>query len=206
MAAANESQGLKIAVAAFITLSVILGVTSYFLYSNGASAEARLQLAEDNLTKKATAADLALKQFEDFRGKIGTKGTEYEAAKEEITASHKKIEERLNELINQVDAALKRAQAAGAQGPELEEAKANIQRLIASYRAEPKSFISSLDRLTELMESESLLLTELALSYKNIRTNLESATGVAKEQIDVQTKAAATSHADVIAEQTKHTI
>jgi hypothetical protein len=87
MAAANESQGLKIAVAAFITLSVILGVTSYFLYSNGASAEARLQLAEDNLTKKATAADLALKQFEDFRGKIGTKGTEYEAAKEEITAS-----------------------------------------------------------------------------------------------------------------------
>jgi hypothetical protein len=205
MAAANESQGLKIAVAAFITLSVILGVTSYFLYSNGASAEARLQLAEDNLTKKATAADLALKQFEDFRGKIGTKGTEYEAAKEEITASHKKIEERLNELINQVDAALKRAQAAGAQGPELEEAKANIQRLIASYRAEPKSFISSLDRLTELMESESLLLTELALSYKNIRTNLESATGVAKEQIDVQTKAAATSHADVIAEQTKHT-
>jgi len=31
MAAANESQGLKIAVAAFITLSVALSVTSYFL-------------------------------------------------------------------------------------------------------------------------------------------------------------------------------
>ena len=44
MAAANESQGLKIAVAAFITLTVILTVTSYFLYSNGASAEARLDL------------------------------------------------------------------------------------------------------------------------------------------------------------------
>ena len=33
MAAANESQGLKIAVAAFMTLTVILAVTSYFLYS-----------------------------------------------------------------------------------------------------------------------------------------------------------------------------
>ena len=33
MAAANESQGLKIAVAALISLSVILGFTSYFLYS-----------------------------------------------------------------------------------------------------------------------------------------------------------------------------
>ena len=32
MAAANESQGLKIAVAAFVTLTVILAVTSYFLY------------------------------------------------------------------------------------------------------------------------------------------------------------------------------
>ena len=36
MAAANESQGLKIAVAAFITLTVILTVSSYFLYSNAA--------------------------------------------------------------------------------------------------------------------------------------------------------------------------
>ena len=42
MAAANESQGLKIAVAAFIALTVILTVTSYFLYSNYSSAEARL--------------------------------------------------------------------------------------------------------------------------------------------------------------------
>ena len=32
--AANESQGLKIAVAAFVSLTVILAVTCYFLYSN----------------------------------------------------------------------------------------------------------------------------------------------------------------------------
>jgi hypothetical protein len=46
MAAANELQGLKIAVAAFISLSVILAVACYFLYSAYATAEARRVAAE----------------------------------------------------------------------------------------------------------------------------------------------------------------
>ena len=33
-ASSSDSQGLKIAVAAFVSLTVILAVTSYFLYSN----------------------------------------------------------------------------------------------------------------------------------------------------------------------------
>ena len=47
MAASNESQGLKIAVAVFIALSVILAVTSYFLYSNYSVADARLDQANE---------------------------------------------------------------------------------------------------------------------------------------------------------------
>ena len=42
-AAANESQGLKIAVAAFVTLTVALAVTSYFLYSAYSKSEAQLE-------------------------------------------------------------------------------------------------------------------------------------------------------------------
>ncbi len=49
MAAANESQGLKIAVAAFIALSVILSVTSYFLYSAYSSADAQLTSTKEAL-------------------------------------------------------------------------------------------------------------------------------------------------------------
>ncbi len=205
MAAANESQGLKIAVAAFITLTVILAVTSYFLYTNGASAEARLAVAEENLAGKAKSADMALRQFEDMRARIGTKGAEFEAAKEEVIAHHKKIDERLNELDNRVKESVQRAQANGAQGPELEEAKQNIARAIASYRAEPKNYIPSLDRLTDLMDGLSMLTTELSLSYVNVRHSLESATSVAKDQVEVQRKAADTAHADVLSEQTKHT-
>ncbi len=48
MAAANESQGLKIAVAAFIALTVILTVTSYFLYSAYSSADAKLTSANED--------------------------------------------------------------------------------------------------------------------------------------------------------------
>jgi len=46
MASANESQGLKIAVAAFLTLSVILAVTSYFLYSTSRQRAKRTAAAE----------------------------------------------------------------------------------------------------------------------------------------------------------------
>ena len=43
MAAANESQGLKIAVAVFVTLTVILAVTTYFSYTAYSQADAKLQ-------------------------------------------------------------------------------------------------------------------------------------------------------------------
>ena len=52
MAAANESQGLKIAVAAFVTLTTVtLAVTSYFLYSAYSRSEAQLESERDKLTK-----------------------------------------------------------------------------------------------------------------------------------------------------------
>jgi hypothetical protein len=46
MSDANESQGLKIAVAAFMSLSVILALACYFLYSAYTQAEARRVAAE----------------------------------------------------------------------------------------------------------------------------------------------------------------
>ena len=49
-AAANESQGLKIAVAAFVVLTVALAVTSYFLYSAYSRSEAQLESEQDKLT------------------------------------------------------------------------------------------------------------------------------------------------------------
>ena len=55
MAAAHESQGLKIAVAALISLSVILAVACYFLYSAYTSADARRVAAEARNRASASA-------------------------------------------------------------------------------------------------------------------------------------------------------
>ncbi len=151
------------------------------------------------------AQSLAVTQYEDVRQKVGTKAAEYDQAKEEITAHFKKIDQRLDGMINTVNTAVSKAQAEGAQGTELEDAKQNVQRIVASFHSEPnKTYISSIDRIADLMENLTLLSTELSLNYINLRKSLESSTSVAKQQVDVQTKAAEKSQADVLAEQNKH--
>ena len=205
MAAANESQGLKIAVATFIALTVILIVTCYFLYTAYSQADARLTSANDQLAEKSKASSLALNQYEDVRGKVGTKNQEYDQVKEEINAHFKKMDQRLEAVTNTVNTAVQKAQNAGAQGTELEETKQNIQRIIGSLRSEPnKSYISSIDRLQELFENLALLTTELSVNYFDLRKSLEAATSVAKQQVDVEAAAAAKSQADVLGEQKKH--
>jgi hypothetical protein len=205
MAAANESQGLKIAVAAFIALSVILTVTSYLLYSEYSKADARLQQTNETLNEKTKLANLAVTQYEEMRSKIGTRAQEADPAKDEINAHFKKVEEQIGKMADSVSQSVARAQAAGAQGTELEEAKQNIQKIIASYRSEPnKTYTSSLDRLTELTENMGILTSELAVNYQTLRQSLEGATAVNQRGIEVQTKAATQAHEDVLAEAKKH--
>jgi hypothetical protein len=205
MAAPNESQGLKIAVAVFIALSVILAVTSYFLYSNGAQAEARLAKAEEDKSKLQKAQNLQQTQIEELRGRIGVRTEEADAIKNEIDAHYKKVYERLDTLGGAVNTALQKAQAAGAQQQDLQDLQDRIRQAIQSFRAESnRNYISSLDRLTELMENLSLLTTEMGVNFVDVRRNLESATNVTKQQVDVQTKAAEAAHNDVMEEQKKH--
>jgi hypothetical protein len=205
MAAANESQGLKIAVAAFIALTVILLVTSYFLYSAYAQADAQRTSAVEAEGKAKAGQSAAIKQYDDMRAKIGTGEVEYDQAKELITKHFAKVDERLNTLTSSVDGAIAKAVAGGASGPELEEAKNRIKHLVTSYHGEPnKTFISSNDRITDLMENLSILTTELSVAYLNVRKNLEAATSVGKVGIDVQAKAATDSRTDLEAEHKKH--
>lgn len=205
-AASNESQGLKIAVAAFVTLSVILIVTSYFLYSAYSQSEAQLVARSDELAKAKRAADDALSQADELLKKqIGVRAQEYEAAKTEITANRKTLDERLTGVAAKVNAAVTKAQQAGASGQELEDAKARIQQLIQSYRTEPnKTYISSLDRYAELFENLSLLANELSLNYLNTRRTLESVNQVNKAAHDVHEKAASDSKADLLKEHDTH--
>jgi len=205
MAAANESQGLKIAVAIFVTLTVILAVTSYFLYSSYARAEGLLQAEAEKASKAQRQASEALNQYDEFRKLVGSRAEEFDPAKTEVATHFKKVDDRLAGVANMVNAAISKAQAAGAQGPELEDAKQKVQQIVASYQREPnKNYISALDRLLELLENTALLDAEVSAHYVALRRDLESTTSVSKQQIDVQAKAASDSRADLEAEHAKH--
>jgi len=185
MAAANESQGPKIAVFPFISIMVILGVTSYLLYSNFANAQAKLDSARDARNLARRAANVALMQYDEMRTRIGTRSEEFDVAKKEISANFKNVDERLNNLMNAVNVAVQTAQQNGAQGPELEDVKLTVQRAIASYRSEPnRNYISSLNRLTEAMENLALLTTQLSLKYAAVKKTFEGGSSVPKGQKD----------------------
>jgi hypothetical protein len=70
MADANESPGLKIAVAAFISISVILAVALYFVYTAYTQADARLQDMRRTNEQLTKAQRVLLNQYEDLKAQM----------------------------------------------------------------------------------------------------------------------------------------
>ena len=142
MDAANDSGGLKIAVAVLIPLTVILAAASYFLYSDASSLRARLDSEREAHVLAKRTADLAVRQYEEMRNRVGTKAKEYDAAKEEITANFKNVDERVNNLMSSVNAAVQAAKQNRAQGKELEDTTAQAAEgvRIVSQRAEQELY------------------------------------------------------------------
>ncbi|WP_422930729.1 hypothetical protein [Singulisphaera sp. PoT] len=206
MAAANESQGLKIAVAAFVALTVILAVTAYFLYSNYDQASAQLAKAQDELGKSKRAQDTLLTQYEDLAKKIGARTQQAEEVTAEIKAAEKKITDEIASVAPIVNDMVGKVQAAGGASPTLDETKNTAANLIGSYQSEPnKNFIATALRLTELLKNQAKLSATVATSYVDLKRSLESVNVVNKQQLDVETKAKNTALADVSDEQNKHT-
>ena len=141
-----------------------------------------------------------------MRKQIGTRAdAEFEAVKSEIAAQTKKVSDEIASLTAQVNEAVGKAQEAGATSTELESAKATVQQLASSYLGEPnKTFISSLDRLKDLLRNQAMLTTALATNYIGAKRGLESANSVNQSKLDVATGAANENKADLEAEHTKH--
>lgn len=205
MAAANESQGLKIAVAIFVMLTVILAVSTYFSYTAYSQADAKLTKASADLGTSQKASSDALNQVEALRKEIGVKAEDQDAIKTEIKGEYKKVDDELNAMVAQAVESVTKAQGAGAQGPELEDAKTKVQSIAGAYRSEPnKTYISALARMTELVRNLSMLNTQLALNYVDVKRNLESTNNVNGQKIDVVNKELGKSKEDLEAEHKKH--
>lgn len=203
--AANESQGLKIAVAAFVSLTVILAVTCYFLYTNYDQALAKASKAEADTGTAKKTADEAVRQYDELKRRIGSKAEDFEAVKTEMAAEEKKINESLGSIGPVVVEAIGKVQSAGAASPALEEVKTTAQNLAGAYMSEPnKSYVSSLSRITDMLKNQARVTAVLATNYTELKRSLEAANTVNKQQMDVVEKARDDSKADLESEHTKH--
>jgi peptidoglycan hydrolase CwlO-like protein len=204
-ASSNDSQGLKIAVAAFVSLTVILAVTAYFLYSNYSTTFEKLTAAETKAQTSQKAASDALLQYDELRKRIGSRAEEFDPAKAEIKAEQDKVDADINSLIGQVNDAINKLTAAGATGPELEDAKAKVGQISSAYMTEPnKNYISSMSRLKDLLKSLVLLDLEVARDYAALKKNLESTNSVNQSKLEVATKGFSDAKTDLQNEHTSH--
>ncbi|MFO0908922.1 MAG: hypothetical protein U0794_11280 [Isosphaeraceae bacterium] len=205
MAASNESQGLKIAVAIFVMLTVILAVSTYFSYRFYDETAARLAKADSDARAKEKSNSDLLTANEALRKEIGVKAEELDGVKTEIKNERKKLDDAIKTLTDQANAAVTKAQESGATGTELEEAKARLAQVAAAYRGElDKTLLSSLSRTTELLSNLGLLTTQLSLNYTDVKRGLEGSNGVNAQKLAVVEKALTDAKADLAAEQQKH--
>jgi hypothetical protein len=207
MAASSDSQGLKIAVAILVSLSVILAVLTYFGFSSYSQSEARALLAQKNERDKGAAADLALRQLDELRRIVGVRaeGADLDTIKNEVKAETKKVEDTVASTVAQVNEYIAKAEQAGATAPEIAQAKANVEQIYSAYTTEPnKNYISTLDRLANVLKNQALLTSSLALNYIDLRHKLEAATAVNKSSLDVESQALAKAKADLEGEHKKH--
>jgi hypothetical protein len=70
MTAANDSAGLKIAVAFFISLSVILTVALYFMYAAYTQADARLQMVQRTNDQSRRALRVLQSQYDELKAQM----------------------------------------------------------------------------------------------------------------------------------------
>jgi hypothetical protein len=205
MAAGSESHGLKIAVAVFVSLTVILAVSSYFLYSRWSDAEAQLVSAKNKQQAADRSASTAVSERDEMLRMIGTRAQDFEAAKTEMKNRQKEVDDKIAGLSKKVNESVAKAQAAGVAGPELQEHRDTIQRLIQEYQSEVnKNYISSLSRLVDIYDNLNLLNTSLAMNYTQAKRSLESANTINKTQMDALAKANTDLKEDLSNENKKH--
>ncbi len=183
MAAANDNQGLKIAVAALVMLVFILGVTNYFAFSSASQNLAKAEKAAKDATDSEGKARTALEQANYYRTKIGFGAIENdpdavkEAEKKELTKLNNDIQAIGTETVTAINEVAK----AGESDPKLEELKGIGQGIVSAFVSEPnenKIYVKSLERLKDLLVNQSRLMRELSLDYRKLRSELASANSV----------------------------
>jgi hypothetical protein len=188
MAAANESQGLKIAVAAFVTLTVILAVTTYFGYSQYSQADSKFADAEKKAQQNQTTADGALRDLADLKQNYGYgKIDDYGSVKDQIKKDSKKLDEQIGAINTKIKAYVEKYKAAGGSQQKIDELTAAGDQLVNQVISEPnRTAMSTISRVVELLDNMSQLSAELSLDNEDLRRQLADANKINEQKLQVQ--------------------
>ena len=181
MAAANDNQGLKIAVAALVMLVFILGVTNYFAFSSASQNFAKAEKSAKDASEADTKARAALDQANDYRLRIGyDRLDDPEAVKTQMTKDLTAITTDVQKIEADYRAAIAEVKKAGEPDPELDQLISVGSGIVGGFVSEPnenKKFLPSLQRLKDLMANQAHVMRALSLDYRKLRRELASANG-----------------------------
>jgi len=188
MAAANESQGLKIAVAAFVSLSVILAVTSYFMYSNYSQAAVKAADEENKAREAQKVAADALRNRTNALEKVGgpelaKRGDTVDAVNKAINDETKRWEQKLTQKSAELSKALTAGPGQTQRSQEVERARELAEKALSGVTSEPQAtYNSRIDRMVDLVAAQTELSIALLGDNADLRQTLEgvNATNEAK--------------------------
>ncbi len=215
MAAANESQGLKIAVAAFVTLTVILAVTTYFGFSSYSEANAKLAEAQQTIQTKDTAAREAIGNLDDLKSRAGyppTKYEEYPSVKDAIKKDEAQLKENVTAMVGKIQGMIDQYRQAIQQNNVNGVAQADVERLVqaanekaAQILNEPNpTFQSTQQHMMELMDNMAQLTTAMSMDNQGLRSQLAMVNQANDQQLQIQLTAVQKSEQDKESELVKH--
>lgn len=206
MAAANENQGLKIAVAAFVTLTVVLAVTTYFGFSQSAENAAKLEEANSAKSKADQTAQQAVRNLEEIQRQAGYPNIQdFAALKTAITKDQDELKQQLTGLSQQVGQMLQQYRAGGGDEQKVEQLGQAVNQTISQIISEPNwTFKSTQARMHELVNNMSQLNTALSIDNADLHAALNSVDRVNAQQLQVQAEAAQTAQTDLQQEHANH--
>jgi hypothetical protein len=200
----NENQGLKIAVACFVMLSVILAVTTYFGFKSYGEAYKNFKTAEGDAKNERDEHAKIQRYFNDFKDKAGFPKATDEGIPKAITDYRDGVGKKVAASIEECKKAIQQYKEAGGGQAKIDELSASLDSIVGGLNDPAQTLMSQSDRLTELLGNQALISTNLALEFKTTRTILEATNGINAAKLQVATEQTSATKKDLNDEHDKH--
>jgi hypothetical protein len=184
-------------------------VTTYFAYTSYSQAAAREAQARSDEANAKKTAQQAINAFNYLRDRAGyAKAGEDQAAIEAaIRKDDQKLNEALTALSNNIKALIENYRAAGGDAEKVAQLSAEADQIVAQITSDPiqnRTFASTIDRMTQLLDNMAQLSTSLVLDNESLRKSLASVNSVNAQQLQVQINEVNKLKEDLAAEHTRH--